>query len=463
MRRGGPGLGIVAAAALALVAAPAGSATARRTPTVSAEIAVLPEGQIRLTYRLARPVTALHFAQALGPYRASDWKAGDAAVRWVGEGDGERVERADGKPFDRISFAIAVRYRHLPKSYAPFSPFSEGSALIYSGQFQACAAAPCAEAPPLPLTIAAPGKTIGVAGRRVADRAAFVSRNEGTSIFVGSLKPVAADGFVAIIDPGLPAEARTHLSRSLPQAMRDFGAIYGPLSFRPELYVSIDPRPQSDGSLSTQGGTLPRQIFMHFDGEGARERVAKGSPYWLDWFFAHEAAHLFQQDKAGKLVGDDVAGWIHEGGADAMAATELARRGPAERRYVQQRRDEAAAACTTGLAAMPLGQATAAGNFDLHYQCGLLIWLAMDGALKKAGKPGLDALNRAFLARAKRGADWNQQTLLTTARDMGVPATLTARIERLIAGGYASAATEVAALGAEAVPIEPGAPSAAAR
>lgn len=450
---GGPGRRIAAAAALALIAVPTSGASARPTPAVSADITVLPDGQMRLTYRLARPTTALHFAQSLGSYRTTYWKAGDAAVRWVSEGDGERVERADGKPFDRISFAIAMRYRHLPKSYAPFSPFSDGSALIYSGHFQACASAPCSEAPPLPIALTAPGKTIGVAGRRQAGRATFVSRDQGTSIFVGALKPVAANGFVAIIDPGLPPQARAHLVRSLPLAMRDFAAIYGPLSFRPELYVSIDARAQPDGGISTQGGTLPRQIFMHFDGEGARDRVAAGSPYWLDWFFAHEAAHLFQQDKAGRLVGDDIAAWIHEGGADAMAATALARRGPAERSYVRQRRDEAAAACTAGLSAMPLGQASASGKFDLHYQCGLLIWLAMDGALKKAGKSGLDALNRAFLARAKRGAVWNQATLLATARDMGVPVSLTARIERLVAGGYSRAATEIAALSAEAAPI----------
>lgn len=430
-------------------------AAQRRGPPIAATVDLMPEGQVRLTYDLARPVGALHFAKSLGGYRAGAWTTDVPDVRWVGEGNGERVERIDGKPFDRMSFRISVRYRHLPKNYAPFSPFSEGSALIYSGHFSVCTAAPCDDPPPLPITVVAPGKTIGVGGRRVKDRAAFVSRNEGTNIFVGTLAPVAASGFVAIIDPGLTAEARDHLKHSLPLAVDSFAAVYGHLSFRPELYVSVDPRPRDDGHMSTQGGTLPHQIFMHFDGKGARERAATGSPYWLDWFFAHEAAHLFQQDKAGEAASDDVAAWIHEGGADAMAAIELARRGADERRYVEQRRQEAAAACTAGLAIMPLGHASQNGKFDLHYQCGLLIWLAMDGALHKAGKPGLSALNNAFFARAKRGAPWNEATFLATARDLGVPATLIGRIEQIVAGGYTSAADEVAALGAAAAPILP--------
>ena len=100
--------------------------------------------------------------------------------------------------------------------------------------------------------------------------------------------------------------------------MVDFARIYGALSFRPELYVSIDARPRKDGNESTQGGTLPGQILMHFDGETARKRISGGSPFWLDWFFAHEAAHLFQQDKAGGLIGDDEAEWIHEGGVPQL-------------------------------------------------------------------------------------------------------------------------------------------------
>lgn len=296
------------------------------------------------------------------------------------------------------------------------------------------------------IDVTAIGKTIGAGGRRSPDRTRYLSRDDGTNLFVGTLSPVAADGFVAIVDPGLPPAAQDHLKASLPRAMGDLASVYGPLSFRPELYVSIDARPRDDGRISTQGGTLPGQIYMHFDGANARQRVAEGSPFWLDWFFAHEAAHLFQQDKVGKLTGDDAVAWIHEGGADALAALMLVRRGADERAYVGNRLREAEAACAKGLATSPLDQATASGDFDRHYQCGLLIWLAMDAQLRAAGHDGLHALNKRFFASVAAGAAWNERTFMAAARSNGVPGALLETIGRLSHGGYSDAQAEVAAL-----------------
>lgn len=404
--------------------------------------------QVEITYTMTKASAALHFVQELGGYRAAAWRPTDSGFRWVNEGTGERVERSDGKPFERVTFQIPIDYRALPKSYAPFSPFSEGSALVHSGQFHACPSLPCDGTGKLPISIRADGKIVGVGGQRSNSRARFVSDGEGTNIFLGTLKPVAADGFVAIIDPGLPEDLRRHLDLSLPQSMRFFGSIYDPLSFTPELYVSIDARPESGGRESSQGGTLPNQIFMHFDGAKARERLASGTPYWLDWFFAHEAAHLFQQDKIGRPAGDDNAAWLHEGGADAMAALALAARTDAESSYARQRANTAEATCAKGLAIAPLDRATASGNFDLHYQCGLLIWLALDQALRAADRDGLNELNRAFFDKVRSGQPWNEAVFLATAKELGTPDALLARIERLSRGGYRDASAEVAALGA---------------
>jgi hypothetical protein len=415
-------------------------------PPVSVAIALQPDDRVSVTYSLAEPTPALHFAQELGGYRSQDWRPSDTGYRWVTEANGERLERADGTRFSSLTVTMPLRYRALPKSYAPFSPFSDGSALIHTGQFHACPASPCKGTDPLSVRISAPGKIIGVEGRRLGNEASFVSVEDGTNVFVGMLAPVKANGFIAIIDPGLPEDMRLHLERSLPLAINDFARVYRPLSFTPELYVSIDARPRSDGHESTQGGTLPNQIFMHFDGQHARERMAKGSPFWLDWFFAHEAAHLFQQDKIGKLAGDDTAAWIHEGGADAMAALSLLPRGPKEREYVEQRVREAKTACVKGLTARPLNQASASGNYDMHYQCGLLIWLALDGERRNAQPLGLHALNKAFFARVRGGEPWNQETFLSTARHYGASTPLLEQIERLSRGGYGDAASEVAAL-----------------
>lgn len=420
-------------------------------PPITLDLKVQPDEIVIVTYRMTKPTQALYFAQALGGYRPEDWRPQSGPYRWIPDGTGERIERSDGGKFRSLRFILPVRYRALPKSYAPFSPFSDGSALIHSGQFHACLSAPCAGTDALPIDITATGKTIGVEARRVADRTRFVSRDEGTSIFVGKLKPEAADGFIAIIDPGLPPAARDQLRQSLPRAMSAFASIYGALSFRPELYVSIDARPRKDGHVSTQGGTLPGQIFMHFDGENARQRVTAEEPFRLDWFFAHEAAHLFQQDKVGKLAGDETAGWIHEGGADAMATLVLARRGTEARAYVESRVRAAEAACAKGLANAPLDRATAAGNFDLHYQCGLLIWLAVDDALRVGTGDGLHAVNKTLFATVKGGAPWDEKAFIAAAQKNGVPQLLMQRIARLVHGGDADPHDDVAALGKAAL------------
>ncbi|MBX7483038.1 hypothetical protein [Qipengyuania qiaonensis] len=431
--------------ALASCVAPIGEQNQSKPLTL--ELTRLPDQQIAAAYRIAEPIQALHFPSELGGYRVESWRPKGDDLRWVIEGDGERVERVDGRPFEAVTFIIPIDYRELPKSYAPFSPFSEGSTLIHSGQFQACLAAPCEDPVPLPIAIEAKGATIGLEGRRTLIRDQFVSQDDGTNIFVGTLEPVEADGFVAVIDPGLPPDLRRNLDRSLPQAMEYFASVYGFLSFTPELYVSIDDEPEKHGKISTQGGTLPNQVFMHFDGENARERLATEDPLWLEWFFAHEAAHLFQQDKAGGKAGDDVAAWIHEGGADAMAALAMKRRGMTERSYAQKRLEEAQTACALGLATSPLNKATAEGKFDLHYQCGLVIWLALDHDLRRNGDAdaGLHDLNRAFFTAVRNGQPWNEPIFLQTAGQEGVSQWLLTHITRLNDVRYATSA--VAELG----------------
>lgn len=440
-------LAIVLTAALALAGCAAGVGMPGAPQTLALDLTHSPGRQVTADYRLSEATTALHFPQELGGYRAEVWKPADGAFRWVKEGRGERIERTDGQAFRQVAFTIPIDYRALPKSYAPFSPFSQGGALVHSGQFHACPAAPCEQTGPLPIRITAPGETIGVEGRRTPDRESFVSRDEGTNIFIGTLKPVDADGFVAIIDPGLPAAARQHLDRSLPQAIQDLATIYGPLSFKPELYVSIDDEPEKNGRTSIQGGTLPGQIFMHFDGEGANERVAADNPLWLDWFFAHEAAHLFQQDKSGKLLGDDRFAWIHEGGADAMAALAMVGRGPAERAYVLSRKQEAQQACAVGLATTPLSKASAEDKFDLHYQCGLIMWLAIDQDLRRAGKGGLADLNRALFVAMRSGEPLSEAIFFRLAREIGASPFVMTQIITLADGNSSDALTALGALG----------------
>ncbi|MEL7043855.1 MAG: hypothetical protein AAGL66_02400 [Pseudomonadota bacterium] len=407
-----------------------------RSSPVSATISVQADETARVRYALREPTMALHYERELDGYRAELWTPSDPAFRWVPEGEGERLERIDGERFSKVELSIPIDYRALPKSYAPFSPFSQGDTLLHSGQFHVCLSGPCEAPLPLAITILAKGLTIGVHGRRTMDRASFISRDSGTNVFVGNLSPVDADGFIAIIDPGLPDRTHAHLEKSLPQAMRYFEALYGALSFKPELYVSIDSRPALGGRKSTQGGTLPNQIFMHFDGEGAEGRLRERDPLSLDWFFAHEAAHLFQRDGTGHRGFDDREAWIHEGGAEALAALAIARRGEDEQAYSVERVQEARTACETGLAETPLDRASADGKFHLHYQCGLLLWLALDALLHDASEKSLHDLNSLYFERILKGRAWNSSMFLKTAQDLGAEPERLRPLRNLLDGQY---------------------------
>ncbi|QLC24910.1 hypothetical protein HFP57_07620 [Parasphingopyxis algicola] len=108
--------------------------------------------------------------------------------------------------------------------------------------------------------------------------------------------------------------------------------------------------------------------------------------------------------------------------------------------------DEAEAACVNGLAQSPLRQASADDHFYRHYQCGLLIWPALDEELHRQG--GLHGLNRAFLARVRAGAPWNEITFFDVAHRQGASNTLLQKIMRLNGGGYSDPAAEIAKLSA---------------
>ena len=63
-----------------------------------------------------------------------------------------------------------------------------------------------------------------------------------------------------------------------------------------------------------------------------------------------------------------------------------------------------------------------AGAFQNHYDCGLVIQLAIDAELRSAsgGRESLVTLWADFLDRAKAGAPWTGDTFLATARAHGL-------------------------------------------
>jgi hypothetical protein len=398
---------LLACAVLAAFGAPALQA-AESAPTVAIEL--VPGGaEWEVRYTLSAPARELRFVRvdARGQ-RAATWTAVDPTFAITLQDGEEVVRRNDGAAFDTAAFRMAPRYAQLEKDYAPFAPFGDGGMLVHTGRFHACAG-PCVGGETFDLTLAPPAGAHAIVHGKVVESVRFEDRDSGTNLYVGKALPVATPDVVAVIDGAFPADTRARLESLLPRLMAFYGREFGALPTRPMLFASRDEN-HPGGGYGYQGGTLPGQVFMHFYGR----HEAFGTPAFaarVDWFFAHEAAHLYQRFESLADPGDS---WIHEGGADALAAVALQALEVIDREAVQARLQQSLDACAKSIARHPLAQAHAEGSFDAYYSCGFVLQMAVDGAARRAsdGDCGLACVWREFQAQVAAGKPWNGDTFI---------------------------------------------------
>lgn len=416
-------------AAGALLAAGCASAPVPPAPdgtTPAIELRPGTPGEWSATYTLAAPATALRFTRNPGDSRRPRWKLPEDFE--IAHEDGvDLLLRRDGAAFATVTASVPARYVMLPKEYAPFSPFTDGALLVHTGQFHACAGrAECPDNARWDLAVIPPQGARTIAQGAVGARADFADGGDGTNVYVGAAEPLASPDFIAVVDRGLPDSVRAALDRLLPPLMREFGARLVPPPRTPMLFASLDPHASPDSGLHVQGGVLPGQVFMHlYSGEWSQTTEQKVVGF-LPWFFAHEAAHLFQHAGEGRAAHDLEQSWIHEGGADAFAALSVARLG-STREYVEKRVGQAVGLCAKGLGELgdrPLNASAEAGTFDNYYQCGLLMHLAVDAEVRRASRGQRDLFDvwADFLGRVRAGAPWNQDEFLAAARRAGAGA-----------------------------------------
>lgn len=384
--------------------------------------------QWEVRYTLSRPVRALRFVRVdRHGNRASSWVPVDPALA-IARDDGEEVvRRTDGAAFDRAAFRMAPRYATLEKDYAPFSPFGDGGLLIHTGRFHACAER-CTGGETFQLALQPPAGAHAIVHGQVVPFVRFEDGGDGTNLYAGRALPVTTPDVVAVIDQTFPADSRARLGALLPRLMAFYGREFGALTARPMLYASRD-EAHPGGGYGFQGGTLPGQVFMHLYGRNE----AFGTPAFvarMDWFFAHEAAHLYQGYPALVDAGDS---WIHEGGADALAAVALQALGVVDRDRVRVRLQASLEACAKGIARHPLTRAHVEGSFDTFYACGFVMQMAVDAAALRAsdGACGLACVWRDFQKDVAAGAAWSTDTFIAVSAKRTDP--ITARFLRAVA------------------------------
>lgn len=358
-----------------------------------------------VTYQLESPVSRLAFKRNTDNARAARWKPlQESFVITYADGK-EYIERSDKQPFKETSFQLTPTYISLVKEYAPFSPFSDGGMLFHSGHFFTCIEECHADSNSWAISVSAPqGDNIVLSGDIYNSTASWVDENSGTKVYVGKGTPVEEHHFISVIDKELPLKLRASLDEQLPGLMEFFASKFGQLGSRPALFASYSEG--SNGKYGHQGGTLPGQVFMHWYGKQAMEQINADVTYW---FFAHEVAHIYQQE--GSNIGNSQDAWVHEGAAEYFAGV------VADKSFFQTKLANARSSCIADLEVSSSYAEAAATNFNIHYTCGLVVMNAMSEDLANHDNgEDLFSLWSLFNKQVTAGKPASAKTFIETAR-----------------------------------------------
>ena len=377
-----------------------------------------------VTYTLTTPAKTLAFVRNPDTSRTTRWFAQDNDIEIVFDNvkHQELVRSKSGKPLSTVSFLLTPTYKHLGKDYAPFSPFSDGGNAFHSGRLFACANACTEEDNKWHLTLNVPSdEHIVLNGKVMKSSVSWTDNNDGRVVYVGKQQPIITDNVVALIDPGLPESIKASLEEDIPNMMAFFSHSLNPLKGeKPMLFASY----ANVDDHSTQGGTLPNQMFMHWNRQDLNEQADNSSfVNQTLWFFAHAVAHLYQPGSTEGVSENEEQSWLHEGNADYFAAIAMNFLYEDANSYVESRMTRAFESCTEGLAQTTLARAYKNGHFNLYYSCGMIMYRAIDSVVQKKtlGEESLFTLWKRLQKAVNSGMPPGTATFLTLLEPYNAP------------------------------------------
>lgn len=347
-----------------------------------------------VTYDLGAPQAELDLGPDIDGYRARHWEI---------ESKGAILLHRDGRdvivPVDGRRSVRSARLRVEPaesdrrKDYKPFIPMGDGGVIFYTGHFI-----------PYKDALARLDARLTI----VADEGASVSAFDETKrqfegwkspfshpafVYVGAAAPTETEAMLTIADATAPEWVRAEVASFAPAIAGALQSLFArALPAKPNIFVAMGDR-SGAGRLSYSGDALPGQYQMTLAG-GAWAEPTDTARNVLRLSTAHEAAHLWQA--AARPNSDAVPDWIHEGGADALAAEAMVAAGfwtAAER---AANLDKAKDDCARGLEQMSLARAETENRWGAVYACGHVISVAA------AGKAGVADFWREFVKRSAR-------------------------------------------------------------
>ncbi|TLU67154.1 hypothetical protein FE810_02390 [Thalassotalea litorea] len=334
-----------------------------------------------VTYKAKQPTSRMSFVGSPDDSRTKRWTPTDQDFQVVKDGENEYIIRKDGKPFKQVKLDLTPTYTHLPKSYAPVAPFSDGGVLIHTGRLFACANDCSEDANGWKIQIKADKGKHFIANGIVHNKTAiWVGHNDGQYVYIGNQIPTEKSNYIAVIDNNLPKTLKTKLDTSLPESMDFFESRLGKNNskIKPMLYASYSNSKGGD----IQGGTLPNQIFIHWDMNNLEEKVSDENFIKRTlWMFGHEAAHFYQNTSS--LIEDNSESWIHEGNAEFLASLALGE-SDANNTFINSKLQDAKTNCASSLKKYTLKDAANNGDYRAYYNCGMVVHSVIDNAVQKS-------------------------------------------------------------------------------
>lgn len=357
---------------------------------LKATVTDLNNGQWKVSYQLDRPQSALIFSRSIGDYRASDWRS---LIKGVG------IKRVGG--FDAIisdqarkdfSFTFTPSELQLNGDYTPFIKFSDGGVALFTGQFEL-----------LPIKNetaikALNGNLHNYVGRQYNCEVLIKSEKPkifkgqvyfdsvvdrffggGEYVFVGNSKITRGKSFIGVLDSDLPDWVTNRFDSDLESIFNGLNLLFSrDLPHTPTVLFAFHGLEKL--GISNAGGAIGNGLLV-LESEGSlyKKQNERAHSYLL-WFFAHEAAHLYQH-KNSYYLHQLPDRWIYEGGANAIANYLLDDQSLTAQKTLSERKADAVNKCVKYLDSGKLIAQAVYHPSRAHYYCGEVFSYITDAAL----------------------------------------------------------------------------------
>ena len=362
-------LAVLLSVIVAVLAAPALS---RRAPSpMRVTLTELADGDWRLVYEPSAPVRRLDLGKSLGRFRTDNWRLEGAAARLV-QVDGRDIVEPErrGARLERIVFHVAPAQINRARTYEAFNPGGRDGTVLYTGHFQPFGRNGARW--PATFTVRpGPGRLVAAFGKTAPTLENWRSRFDHPAfIYIGRRPPFAAAGVVLAVDADAPAWIEEEMSVFAIDLLRAMEQAFGwSIDATPNFFLSYAAG-GAPGQAIFAGDALPAQFRVALEG-GAWENRTAFSERILRAGLAHEAAHFWQL--AARPLSADTPDWIHEGGANALAAEVLVAMGVWSRVDVAADLQRARGACLAAVRGRSLARAEREGDYEASYACGQVL------------------------------------------------------------------------------------------